>query len=88
MAPERASTVKGVNFDKSTSKWLVRVSENGKQRYFGRYPTQEAAEAAARDHKASTSAAAASVPAPGATPAPPLAGATQPPAVQPPAVAS
>ncbi len=50
-APDKASTIKGVNFDKATSKWLVRVSENGKQRYFGRYATQELAEKAAIDWK-------------------------------------
>jgi hypothetical protein len=49
--PDKASTIKGVNFDKATSKWLVRVSENGKQRYFGRYTTQELAEKAAIDWK-------------------------------------
>ena len=49
--PEKASTVKGVNFDKATQKWLVRVSENGKQRYFGRYATQELAEKASTDYK-------------------------------------
>ena len=92
--PEKASSVKGVNYDKHTSKWLVRVSENGKQRYFGRYPTQEAAEAAARDHKASTAAAGGAPLAPGAAaptaaptaPAPPAA-ASAPPVVQPPAQA-
>ena len=49
--PEKASSVKGVNFDKATQKWLVRVSENGKQRYFGRYATQELAEKASADYK-------------------------------------
>lgn len=49
--PDKVSTIKGVNFDKATSKWLVRVSENGKQRYFGRYATQELAETAASDFK-------------------------------------
>ena len=90
--PEKASSVKGVNYDKPTSKWLVRVSENGKQRYFGRYPTQEAAEAASRDHKASTAVAGGAPPAaPMAlaptAPAPPVAEQAKaaPPAVMPPA---
>ena len=46
-SPQAKSSVKSVNYDANTSKWLVRVYENGKQRCFGRYPTQEAAETAA-----------------------------------------
>ena len=54
--------MKGVNFDKATKKWLVRVVENGKQRYYGRYATQEQAEQAQAIWK-KTQAATANVPA-------------------------
>jgi hypothetical protein len=99
--PEKASAIKGVNFDKSTSKWLVRVSENGKQRYFGRYATQELAEKAATDWKKETQNGAApavtatapatapvTAPATAPTTAPPAISTTKPPPVKPPAKAA
>ena len=55
---EKSSQVKGVNFDKATEKWLVRVVENGKQRYHGRYATQKQAEEAQANWKKTQAAAA------------------------------
>ena len=49
--PEKASSVKGVNYDKPTSKWLVWQSVEGKQKFSGRFADKADAEAAANKHR-------------------------------------
>jgi len=87
--PDHVSTVKGVNFDTTTNKWLVRHMQDGKQKYFGRYATMAEAEQIASNNKAKLAAgeavgglkaveSVAVAPQPVAVPMPPVALATEP----------
>ena len=43
LGPKKLSTHKGVNWDKATGKWLVRISVDGKQKYLGRFTEEHEA---------------------------------------------
>ena len=84
---QNGRTVKGVNFDTTTNKWLVRHMQDGKQKYFGRYATMAEAEQIASNNKAKLAAgeavgglkvveSVAGAPQPVAVPMPPVALAT------------
>ena len=39
-APDKASKIKGVSWDQSYGKWLVRITTDGKQKHIGRFMTE------------------------------------------------
>ena len=47
--PKKLSKHKGLNWDKSTGKWLARIIVDGKQKYFGRFADEEVAAKALAD---------------------------------------